>query len=127
MIGRGEMMMKDIKPSWTEYLEIVVGCVACPITGNRPCDDGYPCDECSHSTPSYNQWVTNLETNKKAKGLYDIIESKELEGREYHLATEKGCSQYLLLDEDYDVLHMSDLGRLFNVWIEYQTELWGRE
>lgn len=116
-------MMKEIKPSWTEYLEIVVGCNACPITGNRPCDDGMPCEACRHTTPSYTEWVNNLSKKKDmAKGLYKILESKELEGKEYYLATEEGCSQYLLLDEDYDVLHISDLNRLFNVWVEYMTK-----
>lgn len=40
--------MKDNRTAWEKHLDKYY-CTADPMTGNRPCDNGEPCDACHTS------------------------------------------------------------------------------
>ena len=48
--------MKKKLRTWREYLDEYVGCQADPITQNRPCDFGCPCDQCNNMPISFEKW-----------------------------------------------------------------------
>lgn len=56
-----------MEKTWKNYLDHVVGCQECPLTGNRPCDFGSPCDQCSYTEPSFEEWRSEKEQIEKCK------------------------------------------------------------
>lgn len=51
--------MKDNRTAWEKHLDKYY-CTADPMTGNRPCDNGEPCDACR-----YSDWVDPDDKEKE--------------------------------------------------------------